>query len=262
VHPSGSDERSRAAHRNLIGFDLLSTERIPGARASYGGGELLSATPHEFPFMQTVLRDHSRPDGERLIARAREFFDGAGFTVWARSSGEDADLERAARGAGLSLALDRFPEMVCDRPVAEPQLPSRTELREVADDEQGAAYWDICGASYPSLGFPPDLFRIYPPRWLYEPPFRACLAYLDGEPAGAAAVAPAEGVGLVVWVATAPEARGRGLAEACTAWVTNRALEDGARFVCLQASPMGEAIYRRMGYEEIYSYRLWAAPPG
>jgi hypothetical protein len=44
------------------------------------------------------------------------------------------------------------------------------------------------------------------------------------------------------------------LGEAVTRAVTNRAFDEGAAVVTLQASPMGEPIYRRMGYEERYRY--------
>ena len=35
----------------------------------------------------------------------------------------------------------------------------------------------------------------------------------------------------------------------------------GAEAASLQASSMGEELYRRLGYEELYSYRLLGAMP-
>jgi predicted acetyltransferase len=63
-------------------------------------------------------------------------------------------------------------------------------------------------------------------------------------------------------VAAVPEVRGRGLAAACTVWATNAAFERGGAVASLQASEMGEDLYRRLGYEELYSYRLYGAMPG
>ena len=56
-------------------------------------------------------------------------------------------------------------------------------------------------------------------------------------------------------VGTVEAARGRGLGDLVTRAVTNRSLDEGAPACTLQASPMGEPIYARMGYEQIYRYR-------
>jgi predicted GNAT family acetyltransferase len=66
---------------------------------------------------------------------------------------------------------------------------------------------------------------------------------------------------MVAWVGVLPEARGQGLASACTARATNEAFARGAELVLLQASAMGESVYRRLGYEELYNYRLLGAMP-
>jgi predicted GNAT family acetyltransferase len=70
------------------------------------------------------------------------------------------------------------------------------------------------------------------------------------------------GVGMIGWVATLPKARSKGMAAACTVAATNEALRRGADVVSLQASAMGESIYRRLGYEELFAYRLLGAMPG
>jgi hypothetical protein len=62
------------------------------------------------------------------------------------------------------------------------------------------------------------------------------------------------GVAGVYYVGTVAAARGRGLAELVTRYVTNLGFELGAPVVTLQASSMGEPIYRRMGYREISRY--------
>ena len=93
------------------------------------------------------------------------------------------------------------------------------------------------------------------------PDREACLGYLGGEPVACASVFLAEGVGMICWVGSLPAARGRGLAAACTAWATNRAFDLGADAAALQASVMGEPVYRRMGYEEAYAYRLLGFTP-
>ena len=64
------------------------------------------------------------------------------------------------------------------------------------------------------------------------------------------------GHGYVGWVSTLAEGRGHGLGDAVTRRVTNEAFARGAGTVTLEASPFGEAIYRRMGYRDLYRYRM------
>jgi ribosomal protein S18 acetylase RimI-like enzyme len=85
-----------------------------------------------------------------------------------------------------------------------------------------------------------------------EPQNEVVLALLDGQPAAGAHLLCSHGMAGVYYVGTLEAARGRGLGELVTATVTNRAFERGAPFVGLQASPMGEPIYRRMGYRDLY----------
>jgi GNAT superfamily N-acetyltransferase len=261
------NDSARLAHRNLMAFNAFATARTPGGRFEEADGEQLVSSPHPFPFVNMALRDHDRPDGAALIARAREFFaagegpgGSAGFAVCARATDEDADLEQAAERDGLQLALDRYPAMVCDRRVNEPALSPAADLREVADLDEAAAFWAVCREAYPSLGFPADLFDVFPPQLLLYDEVSACLGYHAGEPAATALVAVLGDVGFIGWVGTIESVRGRGLGEAVTAWVTNRGFEGGARLAALQASPMGEAIYARMGYEEAFNYHLWVSP--
>ncbi len=63
---------------------------------------------------------------------------------------------------------------------------------------------------------------------------------------------------------TVPTARTAGLGALVTIRATNLAFEHGASSCTLQASPMGEPLYRRLGYETIYHYGefvRWPKPP-
>ena len=88
-----------------------------------------------------------------------------------------------------------------------------------------------------------------PERFL-EPHIAAVVAYRGDEPVAAAMTLLSHGIAGVYWVATLAAARGQGLADVVTRAVTNRGFELGAAVNTLQASPMGESIYRRMGYED------------
>ena len=64
------------------------------------------------------------------------------------------------------------------------------------------------------------------------------------------------------FVGTVEAARGLGIGELVTRAVTDRAFDLGAAAVTLQASPMGEAIYARMGYVAAYRYSTLLHLPG
>jgi predicted GNAT family acetyltransferase len=56
---------------------------------------------------------------------------------------------------------------------------------------------------------------------------------------------------LVIFVTTDPALRGRGIATAMTAEALRASREAGAVRACLDASAMGEPIYRRLGFETV-----------
>lgn len=96
---------------------------------------------------------------------------------------------------------------------------------------------------------------------LVQPHVAAFVARLDGVPVAAAMTLVTHGVAGIYWVGTTPEARGRGLAEACTRLATNAGFDLGAQVAALQASVMGEPIYLRMGYREITRYPWYVLMP-
>ena len=71
------------------------------------------------------------------------------------------------------------------------------------------------------------------------------------------------GVAGIYWVGTSEEARGRDLGWTVTASAVNAGLDLGAEAASLQASPMGEPLYRQMGFETVFDYALlMSQPPG
>lgn len=88
-------------------------------------------------------------------------------------------------------------------------------------------------------------------------PWQHLLGRLDGEPVATATVfvAPREVAGLY-FVCTAPAARRRGIGAVVTAAAMQVAVEQGCTSAVLGSSPMGEGVYRRLGFEEVFRYRL------
>ena len=218
-------------------------------------GLMLWATASDFPVsLNGVVRLDPSTPADHVIAVADEWFGarGTGYTANA-VAGADDDLRAAAEAAGLLMLRDS-PQMVCDGPVAPPDAGPELELVWVDRPAQVAVFADLVDTAYQSLGAPAGAIRpsIVALDRVLDPHVETVLALLDGEPVACAQLLLSHGMGGVYYVGTLEAARGRGLGEVVTAAVTNRGFERGAAFVGLQASPMGEALYRRMGYRDLY----------
>lgn len=200
---------------------------------------------------------------ERVVALADEFFGrlGRGYTLWVRDH-LDADLEKVLLKAGLS-SLSNTPGMVLAAPTPDRPLDAGLRVAQVEDADTASALATVEAAGYATLGMPAKITeRIFSmPERLINPHSIVVLGYLEQRPVAAAIAILSNGIAGLYWVVTLPEARGRGLGEACTRLAGNRAFELGARCVVLQASDQGEPIYRRMGYREITRYRWYAKGP-
>src|SRR3989442_9725384 len=85
----------------------------------------------------------------------------------------------------------------------------------------------------------------------------AYLARLDGVPAACVAAIDHRTDCGIYFVATAPEARGRGLATVLMARALADARERGCRTTSLQATKMGYPIYARFGYQDLGTLQMW-----
>jgi hypothetical protein len=214
-------------------------------------GMLAVAGTTGFPvgYANCVARTDRAVAPRKLLERAAAFFAPRrrGYTVFVRGA-FDADLEAELQRAGVPSLVDT-PCMVIDRPLPPPA--SGCELRVVASEADAEAAREVNAEAYQSLGLPADETRtLYgPPQKLLAPQYLTVLGYRDGFPVSTAMIIFSALVAGVYWVGTTSGARRTGLAEACTRYVTNAALSLGARAVTLQASPMGEPIYTRLGYQ-------------
>ena len=170
----------------------------------------------------------------------------------------DADLVSVCEAGGL-VRMGDSPGMVLERRLPDAAPPPGVTVRVVETEADRAEFARVNGAAYATYGMPPDgapkiLGRLDVVR---APHITSVLACVDGTPAAAAMVILTHGIGGVYWVGTVPAARGKGLAALCTRIVGNLAFDRGAQVVVLQASVMGEPIYRAMGYREVTRYPYW-----
>lgn len=240
--------------------------RRAGGAVLDADGLMLFAGGHPLPVLVNgVLRTGSGPAAAEVLEHARAFFAprGRGFSVLIRAHA-DADLVAAAQAAGL-LGLGEMPALVLDHRLADAVPPPGVDLRPVTSAEDVAGYGEVMSAAYATYGMPLDVMpgMLNRLETLCAPHIVSFLARLDGRPVAGAMTVVTHGVAGVYWVGTTPEARGRGLAELCTRAAGNAGFDLGGRIASLQASPMGDPVYRRMGYFEVtrYPYLVQLDPP-
>lgn len=171
---------------------------------------------------------------------------GCAWTVWVPEDDRQAAalLERAGhrldaepRAMGIELAGCEEPDL------------SHLEWEIAGGIEEAAALND---AAY---GYPPG-------TWIRGtgPDPEGLITYvarLDGEPASTVAARYEGGDGSIWNVATAPAARGRGLA----GLLMRKALHDAAAAGCetstLQATKLGRPVYERVGYRDFGALQMW-----
>ncbi|HMJ73912.1 MAG TPA: GNAT family N-acetyltransferase [Solirubrobacterales bacterium] len=256
---------NRDAHLNLIDSSRQLFELDPGAEIEVGSGWVFGAGRSPHPVISNAaFRVDDELDPGELLGRAQAFFASRerGFAVWARDgAAEDRDLIDAAKTAGLK-EVYAMPEMVLDRRAEAHPSPAGVQLRQVVSASDAADYWRVATGAYASIGFPPEIFAFYENHdGLSADNAAAFIADLNGRPAGIAMTIVSHGVAGIYWVGTSDDARGRGLGWMVTATAVNAGFDLGAEIASLQASPMGESLYLRMGFETIFSYQLLMSTP-
>ncbi len=184
----------------------------------------------------------------RHHARLAALYAAAGvlaWTVWVRPG--DAELEAALLERGH--AFDGSPALMA-APYAELDLEPRGAL-----DLDPAPEWAVMGEiNDRAFGRPIGALGA---ALGAAPGWQPLLARSEGAPACCVAwLVSADGDCTVNFVATAPEARGRGLAGELMREALRRAREAGATTASLEGSAMGEPVYQRLGYRTLGRLRL------
>ncbi|MEX2204960.1 MAG: hypothetical protein WEF50_01895 [Myxococcota bacterium] len=222
-------------------------------------GILMVAGTSDSPlgYANCALRVDPEVDANLLLERADQFFGDQqrGYTVWTRAAA-DEDLERAALGQGFRQIVES-PWMVLASPLPEAEPAQGFELRRVRDVAGVRDAAAVNAEAYQSLAFSAEeVEAIYGrPERALEPNVAIFVGYLDGDPTSTAMSLHTAGVGGVYWVGTREARRAKGFAGACTRAAANAGFRAGARVVTLQATRMGESLYRRLGFHTVAAHR-------
>jgi ribosomal protein S18 acetylase RimI-like enzyme len=245
---SGWHRRMYRSFAAVIGATAAGTE---GGRALEPDGVCAAVTPaipERSVFNSVVYED---PDAlARSLDDLAAAYDDAGvraWTVWVPESDRASArlLERAgheldANPLAMVLELDELSDPAASDLDWDDAAPIE-EVWRVND----LAYGYESGTFERGLGAPPDgVYRFYRAR-------------LDGETACVVGTADVEGDCGMYWVATLPEARGRGLVSRLMSIALAAGRDLGSDISTLQATKLGRPVYERLGYRDVGTLQMW-----
>jgi GNAT superfamily N-acetyltransferase len=244
-------------HEVLVSVAERLATVLEGARFERGGGYCFMSFP-TFPIrdLNGVWADTDAAAGQLAARRAEANELGTPFTVMTRA-GRTPDVELAARELGLTNEI-RIPGMtVTAHDLNAPASDLQVVRVETAD---GLAQALAVGAS--GFGVPADLIAsVYSLEVAELEGLETYLGRADGRDVSTAVGFTVDRTCGIFSVATPEEHRGKGYGAAITAQAVRDAFGAGADIAGLQSSPMGESVYRRLGFREVETYTLFAPPP-
>lgn len=247
------------AHQNLCDWNRWCSRLDPDTATIDESGIVAIANPTDFPIARTAIRSDLSLAPDQWAERVDGFFSGLGKSACVHTRvGADDDLTAQLVERGF-IELTTMPEMVCDGALDPRDPPAGVTVRFAASPADVTAYARVAAEAFAHLMLPEAITLgavDHPDQFLADDCIVA-LAEIEGEVvAGAQAVLFADGRAYVAWVSCADAARGRGLGDTVTRAATNEAFRRGADLVTLEASQFGEHTYARMGYREVYRYRM------
>jgi len=249
----------RANAANLCAF--WSGYGTVGAQAGLPEGVCGFLTGLYVPLFNGVLDTQlSAAAADRAIKHTLDVFRAAHVPLlwWVGPYSEPQDLGARLLAAGMDEQAAVPGMIVALRDLGASPLPRGITLEAVRD---GAALEEWIRVAAEGSGLPQGFADAFLPverkRGLNDPFLTRYLARLDGEPVAAAACYLAGGVAGIYAVATMPHARGMGIGAAVSAEPLRAAAAQGYEIGILQASEMGYPVYRRLGFQQHCSYRLF-----
>jgi hypothetical protein len=232
----------------------------PGGWIVERGGLVMCGTPLGTS-VTNVAMVAAATDAATVRAETDRVYRDAGlaFSVWTRAHADDV-LERALPAVGLfetwatpAMALEASSAAAVDAGAA------GVSVRPVGSESEREAYGGIMAEAYALYGTPRESTRAHFARMasVVGPSTQSYLAWDGTRAVAGATLYLSHGVGGIGWVGTLPDAGRRGFGMAVTGGVIRAGLARGARFLNLQASPMGEPLYRRMGFSTPTHYRVF-----
>ncbi|MBI4874019.1 MAG: GNAT family N-acetyltransferase [Acidobacteria bacterium] len=239
----------------------LATER--GEARDMPGVTLVSSGVDYSVFNSAMLSSAvSAADGglDRRAAIAAVHFSmrRMGWSFWLCEEWLDPSTRRRAEQILAARGLRRLTETPAMR--AETLAPPRRELPRLdwfPVSGRGTRQ-EFCHITSAAFHLPPAIAQtIYGSEEFWRGDYRGWVGYRDGLPVTTAATLTAGGAIGLYSVATLPECRRHGYAEAIVRHALSQA--GGSGPYVLQSTPIGHALYERMGYRGVGRFTIYVA---
>lgn len=259
--PLSAQETVAAVEENLVQY-LDHFGRIPGGvlhqRAAF---RAIEAGP-----LRRVYAARLPEHAQMGIQEALSLFSPAPFPItWMVSpSSTPDDLGARLLEMGFTHAVDwagmSFPLSVAEIKASKPMEfdCQRVQDRQTLSEWVGIA---IAGFKLPPLAAP-ELLDVFTRLGLGRPaPFELYLGAWRAGPVATGMLYRQKDVAGVYWIATAPQARGQGMATALTGEMLRQAQCAGASTAVLHATPLARGLYERMGFQSSCAIGLYTWKP-
>ena len=248
--------------------------RYMSALTDRGGGSVVSEGPfaafasvHPMPFLfNAAVRTDGSGSAAGFLDWAQAFFadqDRPGYTVMALD-GRDDDVTSEAHARGMNVS-DPEPLQALDEPLppATAPGPQGLDLRWASGVDDVADVVDITRAAHRVYGFPDDVWPTIfgRPETILADDLHVVIASRDGRPVATGQCHYADQPAYIVWIAVVPDDGRSGIGTCVTRAVVDRGFDLGADSAVLMASPMGAAVYRRMGFQDVGEVRDLSPSP-
>jgi ribosomal protein S18 acetylase RimI-like enzyme len=192
-------------------------------------------------------------DGTRLIETLEEIaaaYDEAGvraWTVWVPEA--DTEVAAALEAAGHTNDAQPRAMAMATADLRKPDPDPSVEFRDELDMAEVGRLNEI------AYGWAPGTFEVFSDARV--PNTYGHLAGLGGETVGCVMAWDDRDDAQIVWVATLPEARGRGIATALMARAVEAAAQRGRLTTTLVATALGAPVYTKVGYRDFGALQMW-----
>jgi ribosomal protein S18 acetylase RimI-like enzyme len=202
-----------------------------------------------------TLIERAPVDIDAALADAEARYEGSGFSF-------GIDLEPSLHGSVREAAQRRGLTMIESRPgmwatigtTTPAPPPDGVEVLRVDDAALLDAVVEVDEAAFG--GEAALTRRFLPDAVLEDSAQRVYAARVDGRLVGAGESTTLDGVLGVFGIATRPEYRRRGIGTALT-WFLMADRADDADLAVLDASDLGESVYRRLGFTAMSTWEVW-----